>query len=275
MHPILKAHIEKREFHHAYLLCGEVEVCQKMAEETAKAILSEDNLESSPDFSRRRFGLFGINDSHNLTSWAATKSFSGQGKVFVLEVFSFNVESSNALLKTLEEPNDKTHFFIIVSSVESVMPTLRSRLTVIDLRLGSSASKSDLEAELPSEFLKSLPNKRLEMVKKIIAKSDEENELFRRLGRNSDLASELSESSANKQKAAPQGHFLFFKKNNVVQFLSALEFLLEKEFRSHHDGKNSATALEELSRSQQFISDRGASPKIILEHLALALPVFF
>ena len=46
------------------------------------------------------------------------------------------------------------------------MPTLRSRLTVIDFGLGSSASKSDLEAELPSEFLKSLPNKRLEMVKK-------------------------------------------------------------------------------------------------------------
>ena len=73
-------------------------------------------------------------------------------------------------MKTLEEPNEKNHFFIIVSSVENVMPTLRSRLTVIDLRLGSSASKSDLEAELPSEFLKSLPNKRLEMIKKYLRK---------------------------------------------------------------------------------------------------------
>lgn len=268
MHPILKAHIEKREFHHAYLLCGDIETCKKMAEETAKAILSEDNLESNPDFSRRRFGLFGINDSHNLTNWASTKSFSGQGKVFVMEVFSFNVESSNALLKTLEEPNEKTHFFIIVSSAESVMPTLRSRLTVIDFGLGSSASKSDLEAELPSEFLRSLPNKRLEMIKKMLVKSENENEI-------------PSESSINKQKAAPQGHFLFFKKNNVVQFLNALEFLLEKELRLSDKSKKglpadrqAATALEELSRSQQFISDRGASAKIILEHLALALPVF-
>lgn len=258
MHPILKAHIDKKEFHHAYLLCGEIETCKKMAEETAKTILSEDNLESSPDFSHRRFGLFGINDSHNLTNWASTKSFSGQGKVFVMEVFSFNMESSNALLKTLEEPNDKTHFFIIVSSAENVMPTLRSRLTVIDLRLGSSASKSGLEAELPSEFLRSLPSKRLEMVKKMLVKSDEENEL-------------LSESSINKQKAA--------------QFLNTLEFLLEKELRqknldiecplghSMSKFKSKYTALEELSRSQQFISDKGASPKIILEHLALALPI--
>src|SRR3989338_7920967 len=133
MRPILKAYIEKREFHHAYLLCGDGEAGKKMAEEAARIILAEDNLESHPDFLFRRFGLFGINDSHNLTSWAATKSFSGKGKVLVMEVFSFNMESSNALLKTLEEPGDKIHFFIIVSSIESVIPTLRSRLTVIDV----------------------------------------------------------------------------------------------------------------------------------------------
>ena len=245
MHPILKAHIEKREFHHAYLLCGEAEACQKMAEETAKAILSEKNLESHPDFSRRRFGLFGISDSHNLTSWAATKSFSGQGKVFVLEIFSFNMESSNALLKTLEEPGEKIHFFIIVSSVENVMPTLRSRLTVIDI----SSDKEELEKELletGQKFLAALPNKRLAMVKKMLVKNENENEL-------------LSESSANKQKA--------------VNFLNTLEFLLEKELRPPDKNKKAATALEELSRSQQFIFDRGASPKIILEHLVLALPV--
>ena len=68
MHPILKAHIEKREFSHAYLLCGDGEVYRKITEETTRAILSEKNLESNPDFSHRRFGLFGINDSHNLTS---------------------------------------------------------------------------------------------------------------------------------------------------------------------------------------------------------------
>ena len=86
------------------------------------------------------------------------------------------------------------------------------------------------------------------MIKKILAKNENENEL-------------LSESSANKQKA--------------VQFLNALEFLLEKELRSPNKGKIPAMSLEELSRSQQFIFDKGASPKIILEHLALALPLIF
>src|SRR3990167_9054399 len=194
MRPILKFHIEKREFHHAYLLCGDGEAGKKMAEEAARVILAEDNLESHPDFSFRRFGLFGINDSHNLTSWAATKSFSGQGKVLVIDVFS---------------------------------------------------GKEDLEKELIEigrKFLAALPNKRLEMVKKLSAKSGEENEL-------------LSESSANKQKA--------------VQFLNALEFLLHLDIEC----PSGCMALEELSRSRQFISDQGASAKIILEHLALALPI--
>src|SRR3990167_1059551 len=191
MRLLLKAHIEKREFHHAYLLWGDEEAGKKMAEKAARIILAEDNLESHPDFLFRRFGLFGINDSHNLTSWAATKSFSGKGKVLVMEVFSFNMESSNALLKTLEEPGEKIYFFIIVPSVENVIPTLRSRLTVIDL----SSGKEELEKETLEtgrKFLAALPNKRLEIVKKLFAKIGGENEL-------------ISESSANKQKA---GQFL-------------------------------------------------------------------
>ncbi len=240
MHPILKAHIEKKEFHHAYLLCGDGEAGGKMAEEAARTILLENNLKSHPDFSHRRFGLFGINDSHDLASWAATKSFSGKGKVFVMEVFSFNMESSNALLKTLEEPGEKIHFFIIISSAENVAPTLRSRLTVVDVSSGKESLEKEI-IETGRKFLAALPSKRLETVKKLSAKSGEENEL-------------LSESSANKQKA--------------VQFLNALEFLLEKEL------KGGNPALEELSRSRQFISDRGASAKMILEHLALALPVW-
>ncbi|MEK9161353.1 MAG: hypothetical protein AAB822_01195, partial [Patescibacteria group bacterium] len=153
MHPILKAHIEKREFHHAYLLCGGAEMCKKQAFEVADAILNTNTISRqpldigvNPDFSYNKFGLFGIDDSHNLANRANKKSFSDEGKVFVMEIFSFNMESSNALLKLLEDPTEKTYFFIIVSSADVVIPTLRSRFAVIDLRLGSSASKSDLEA---------------------------------------------------------------------------------------------------------------------------------
>ena len=244
MHPILKNHIEKKEFHHAYLLCGEVEVCKKMAEEMAKVILEETNLNNHPDFSYTKFGLFDINDSHNLANRASNKSFSDKGKIFVLEIFSFSMESSNALLKLLEDPTEKTYFFVIVSSVEVVIPTLRSRFTII---VGVSNDKEVDEESLEAgkKFLNALPNKRLETVKKMFPKKGEENE-------------SLSDYSENKQKA--------------IKLLNALEFLIEKELRTPSNGKKAKKALENLSKSGQFVFDRGSSPKIILEHLALTLP---
>ena len=245
MHPLLKVHIEKKEFHHAYLLCGDNESGKKTAEETAKAILMEDNLSNHPDFSYGKFGLFGVNDSHNLANRASKKSFLGNGKVFALEVFSFNMESSNALLKLLEEPAEKTYFFIIVSSADVVIPTLRSRLTIIS---GDNFKEKEPDEEslvAGKRFLNALPNKRLETVKKMFAKKDEESEL-------------LTDSSANKQEA--------------IKFLNALEFLMERDLRVPGKEKKAKAGLENLSKSGQFIFDSGSSPKIILEHLALILP---
>lgn len=251
MHPLLKAHIEKKEFHHAYLLCGDTDECQKAAIEAARAILSPSSTSKSdfderahPDFSRGKFELFGIEDSRDLKNWAASRSFYGNGKVFVAEIFAFNSESSNALLKILEEPNEGVHFFIIASSAEVVMPTLRSRLTVIEL--GHRMSKSGLDIGCPSgdlelaeKFLKDSPNKRLEIAKK--------------------MADEKKADKTDKAK--------------IVEFLNGLEISLERKLRLA-ERKKAISAMEELQKSREFIFDRGSSAKMILEHLALVLPKF-
>ena len=117
------------------------------------------------------------------------------------------MESANALLKTLEEPGERIHFFIIVSSAEIVAPTLRSRLTVIDV----SSSKENKESigeellEIGRKFLAALPNKRLETVKNCPRKATKKMNCFR---------SRLPISK------------------KIVQFLNVLEFLLEKELNN-------------------------------------------
>lgn len=254
MHPLLKIHIENKQFHHAYLLCGDADVCREAAMEAAEVILQGNALGepkalplgkvvAHPDFSHCRFDLFGIDDSRELKNWAASKSFYGNGKVFIIEVSAFNGESANALLKTLEEPNDGVHFFVIAPSAETVMPTLRSRMTVLEFKLGSEDSKPDnLESSLPSfeaagKFLGSLPNKRMETVKKII-----------------------SEKTVDKTAA--------------VEFLNNLETILEKKIRADIKNRKNIQGLKELQRSRQFVLDRGSSAKMILEHLALSLPKF-
>jgi len=227
MDSILKHHIKKGDFHHGYLLVGDFEVSRKMAMEAAKAILKpEGKIEAHPDFFYQKYELFSIEESRDLIGKASRKPFFGQSKVFIIELFSFSIESANALLKTLEEPYTGTYFFIIVPSLENVLPTLASRLTVVD----NSKIKKELneeKIEFYKKFLADLPNKRLENIKK------------------------FTES-----------------RQDAIEFLNELELvvagnLTEAKFSS---------PLEEIQKSKSFLFSQGASAKMVLEHIALALP---
>lgn len=59
---------------------------------------------------------------------AAFAPHEGHAKVFILRrAEELNVSAANALLKTLEEPGDKTHFILLSSQPEALLPTILSR----------------------------------------------------------------------------------------------------------------------------------------------------
>lgn len=176
----MKIHIESGNFHHGYLLAGDFEVSRKMAFEAAKNILKSTTVVVSPDFSYQKFDLFGIDDSHELRRRASQRPFAGDNKVFIIEIASFSIESSNALLKLFEEPYEGTHFFVITSSPEDVIPTLRSRLTIID-NTDTQKVLNEEKMKFYEKFLKDLPNKRLEAIKKIIKDRQEAVEFLNEL----------------------------------------------------------------------------------------------
>jgi hypothetical protein len=60
-------------------------------------------------------------------------------------------------------------------------------------------------------------------------------------------------------------------KVKAVEFLNGLEIILEKTIGTSARPKTTK-ALEEIQKGRRFIFDRASSPKIIMEHLALALP---
>ncbi|MDP2830563.1 MAG: hypothetical protein Q8O21_00680, partial [bacterium] len=171
MESILKTHIETGNFNHGYLLAGDFGVSRKAALEAARVILTSTSgvagcrLETNPDFSHQAFELFGIQDSRELRQRASATSFGGAGKVFIIEIFLFSAESANALLKLFEEPSKGTHFFIIVPSLDDVIPTLRSRLVVVD---NQDSERLALGTEEARKFLEDLPGKRMESIKKIL-----------------------------------------------------------------------------------------------------------
>ncbi len=146
---VLKFDIEKKKFNHGYLLAGESETSKEMAFQSARILLEHNNLKNHPDFFFQKFELFGIKDSRDLILRAFQKPLLGKNKVFIIEVFSFSIESANALLKLFEEPFEGTYFFVIVPLLETVIPTLRSRLVIID----NSKAKKELE-EKKKKFYK-------------------------------------------------------------------------------------------------------------------------
>lgn len=60
----------------------------------------------------------------------------GAAKIAILEnVGRMSLGAEGALLKVLEEPTARTHFFLTAASVDDVLPTIRSRVTVLPMTL--------------------------------------------------------------------------------------------------------------------------------------------
>jgi len=134
--------IDFNNLHHAYLVVGQREEAEKAlhASFEARGFL----LKGSPDFFLWRGDLFGIEEARDLSEKAVRSSFTGR-KVFFIAPGRITHEAQNALLKTFEEPVQETNFFLVARDEASVLPTLLSRMRVINLESrageGSDAEK--------------------------------------------------------------------------------------------------------------------------------------
>jgi DNA polymerase-3 subunit delta' len=80
-----------------------------------------------------------IDEVRAMLDWAGKTSSRGRGKVVVLHpAEALNLQSANALLKTLEEPAPGTHLVLTVSDASMLLPTVRSRCQ--QLRLPTPAA---------------------------------------------------------------------------------------------------------------------------------------
>lgn len=110
-------HTVARRFGAALVSGGEAH-----ARERALRGLHPDLAEIAPE------GVFTtISQVREAVRLASSRPFEGSRRVIVLEADTFNVQAANALLKTLEEPEEATVFVLISSSSGSVLPTIASR----------------------------------------------------------------------------------------------------------------------------------------------------
>lgn len=209
--------------HHAYIIEGQNEPIR----EKLLAFIEHDlehPIQGNPDFWHEKFDTFTIDDARALREQQALKAIAYPRKIFVLEVYSMTAEAQNALLKIFEEPSAGTHFFIITNSADVFLPTLRSRVIVVE-----DDGKTDAQKALIQKFRSSLMAERMNMIAPIIEEKD---------------------------KAA------------AGNFIDGLIIELSKKQTAE-----SASLLKELLQMRSYLADRSPSLKLILEHIAVTLPI--
>jgi DNA polymerase III delta prime subunit len=221
--------LNTKHLHHAYLVEGERDLI--MPEVLDFLYAEKLTAANSPDLHILEFDSMGIDDAHALRREQQMKGAEGNKKFFIVAFNIMTSEAQNALLKTLEEPTEDTHFFLITRTKETLIPTVRSRVQLVGekrLLKGSKVGDEFLDADIPERLL------RVEKFTKV--KADDKSEA----------------------------------KDAARDFLSHLESALHARLATK---KEYAASLEDVITAKRYLSDRAPSLKILLEHLALTIPL--
>ncbi len=218
--------------HHAFVIEAETEEGIATAEAWVEKELGMIII-GNPDVVVMKYGLLTVEDARRVTELAAGKAFAGDTKVVIIAASRAYHEAQNALLKVFEEPPVGTYLFLILPSVGGLLPTLRSRVQILN-NVEHSVFNISKSAE---EFMTGSKEKRSAIIKKLTSgKDDEERRELR------DEATAL----VNGIEAA------------AYQNLSL--------------GGETPKLLSDIATLRMHLYDRSAPVKMILEHLSLVIP---
>ena len=124
--------------------CGKCKHCRRIDLEADKVF--------HPDFvfvrrdPKKRETVIPVDKVRALLQTAQVSPFEARGQVFVIvEAETLHPAGANVLLKTLEEPADRSprNFLLLASSANELLPTLRSRSLTVYLGAGDAAGDVD------------------------------------------------------------------------------------------------------------------------------------
>lgn len=229
----LRSHISFDGLSHAYVIEGEREEGLLALRELVASF--GITTKANPDYHEYTYDALLIEHAQTLRHEQGMYGAEGAKKIFVVAFNAIFHEAQNALLKTLEEPTEHTHFFFLVRSSEILLPTVRSRMQLVRMQL--PVASSQLSGNEGEKFLAATLPERMNMIERMTkAKTDD------------------------KPKA----------KEDARNFLESLERALYNELPRGTLGV--ADALLHVVTAKRYLSDRSPSLKLLLEHLALTVP---
>lgn len=224
--------------HHAFVIEAEAEGGVATAEAWVEKELGIQ-VKNNPDIAVLRYGLFSVDNARHVCDIAAGAPFAGEYKVVIIAASRAYHEAQNALLKLFEEPPKGTFLFFILPSLGGLLPTLRSRVQMLEKNKGESIKykgKSDARAE---EFIKASKEKRCAIIKKLTSGKDEEERRELR--------------------------------DEAIRIVNGIEAIAYAELKKKR-GDEVAALLSDIAILRGNLYDRSAPVRMILEHLSLVIP---
>ncbi len=222
--------------HHAFVIEAEAEEGIEAAQVWAERELGM-KIQGNPDVVVQRYGLLSVEDARGVAELAAGAPFAGEHKVVIIAASRAYHEAQNALLKLFEEPPRGTYLFLIMPSLGGLLPTLRSRIQVLNPKFRHPMS----EFGAAEEFMKASKEKRSAMIKKLTSGKDEEERRELR--------------------------------DEAIALVNGIE---QAAYRNDGFTKPiNAALLSDIATLRGHLHDRSAPVKMILEHLSLVIPPEF
>lgn len=145
--------------HHAYLILGSLD--------DARAHVDTFGIErrGNPDVWEYSCETLSVDNARELKRRQESKAILGGKKMLLVSCTFITTEAQNSLLKVFEEPTKDTYIFLVLPSVTSVLPTLLSRLEVIQLETETVEGAAEA-------FLGATVVERQEIIKAIVENKD-------------------------------------------------------------------------------------------------------
>ena len=191
----------------------------------------------SPDIFSNTYDAFTIADSAIVKEWNSSKALTSDKKICIIGAQFINHEAQQSLLKILEEPQQGTHFFLVVPPGTNLLDTIRSRTHTIKIGIDSLPVMSGANAV------------------KFIAES---------LQKKLDLIAVMIEQHKDAEGSGGLRH-------EATQLVNDIEKNIHEKFHKNPSDFRMQFILDELKNARDYLSVPGCSVKMILEHIALVI----
>lgn len=217
---------------HAYLLIGEHEQVETELFdylESKRGITKAGN----PNILHKDFSRMGIDDVRSVIEYTSkTAVGSDANKIIILGIQEITIEAQNAMLKLIEEPSEGTLFFIIAPYKYVFLPTIRSRVQIIeDAQIASQDIQVQVDAFLVAGYT----------------------------ARMAQIAEYLGDSKKGVSPRRSEGaQFITHIASTIMACKTQIENWLE--------------VYQEVSEYADYARDRSSSLKYIFEYLSVRIP---